>query len=362
MILLHTLNFVLKCILEFLQKPRDYHFEYAVSDPHTGDHKSQWEVKKDGVVRGAYSLLEPDGTTRIVEYIADDLHGFRAVVKKIGEPINGHGYQNQLIYDEPTPLSYNGQKENYAHAIPYTLNAIELPEPEQKLIPVAIQPAPKVVPVAVHSVPVLPKQEVHQVAYVQPEVRIVEPTINVAKGNVPYAYGQSRHIQAVPYYVEPNIQQHYQVPVESYQQIQETHQPIPETHQAIPESYQPNVYVKSEAYQPNIYVKDGVYGGGYGGVQQQGKIFEAVPQHVVRVVKPAAYEASNPNYYQNIPPYGIPINQNLYKAQGDVNNVAYGLEAYESSQQPVVVPYKNIQNYMKPLQKLYNLLLKGVKQ
>lgn len=66
-----------------LQK-KSYAFEYGVSDPHTGDHKSQWESKdKEGTVRGSYSLLEPDGTTRIVDYIADE-HGFRAVVKKVG--------------------------------------------------------------------------------------------------------------------------------------------------------------------------------------------------------------------------------------------------------------------------------------
>ncbi|KAJ8914947.1 hypothetical protein NQ315_002471, partial [Exocentrus adspersus] len=74
--------------------PRPYAFEYGVSDPHTGDHKSQWETKDAaGVVRGSYSLLEPDGTTRIVDYIADD-HGFRAVVRKIGihgQSVESHG-------------------------------------------------------------------------------------------------------------------------------------------------------------------------------------------------------------------------------------------------------------------------------
>lgn len=33
---------------------------------------------------GAYSLAEPDGTTRIVEYTADKHNGFNAVVKRIG--------------------------------------------------------------------------------------------------------------------------------------------------------------------------------------------------------------------------------------------------------------------------------------
>ncbi|KAL1505350.1 hypothetical protein ABEB36_004937 [Hypothenemus hampei] len=84
----------------------DYHksyvYEYGVSDPHTGDHKSQWESKdKDGNVRGSYSLLEPDGTTRIVDYIADD-HGFRAIVKKVG----AHGV-NVEVHGENAVKSCN---------------------------------------------------------------------------------------------------------------------------------------------------------------------------------------------------------------------------------------------------------------
>ncbi|KAJ8731861.1 hypothetical protein PYW08_014591 [Mythimna loreyi] len=61
-----------------------YSFDYAVADPHTGDHKTQWESRDGDVVKGAYSLAEPDGTTRIVEYTADKHNGFQAVVKRIG--------------------------------------------------------------------------------------------------------------------------------------------------------------------------------------------------------------------------------------------------------------------------------------
>ncbi|XP_018566243.1 putative mediator of RNA polymerase II transcription subunit 12 [Anoplophora glabripennis] len=96
-------------------EPRPYAFEYGVSDPHTGDHKTQWETKdKAGVVRGSYSLLEPDGSTRIVDYIADD-HGFRAIVKKIGihgQSVESHGgaveqggFQPIVVPDfEPVPV------------------------------------------------------------------------------------------------------------------------------------------------------------------------------------------------------------------------------------------------------------------
>lgn len=33
-------------------------------------------------MKGEYSLVEPDGTLRIVEYEADPYFGFRAIVKK----------------------------------------------------------------------------------------------------------------------------------------------------------------------------------------------------------------------------------------------------------------------------------------
>ncbi|XP_045471661.1 uncharacterized protein LOC123678583 [Harmonia axyridis] len=62
-------------------KSTDYSFSYGVKDPHTGDVKNQWEEKKDNVIRGEYSLLEADGSTRTVQYTADDKNGFNAVVK-----------------------------------------------------------------------------------------------------------------------------------------------------------------------------------------------------------------------------------------------------------------------------------------
>lgn len=62
-----------------------YKFEYGVKDPHTGDHKSHWEIRDGDKVHGEYSLDEADGTTRVVSYTSDNLNGFRAVVKKIGK-------------------------------------------------------------------------------------------------------------------------------------------------------------------------------------------------------------------------------------------------------------------------------------
>ncbi|KAG6463258.1 hypothetical protein O3G_MSEX013757, partial [Manduca sexta] len=57
-----------------------YDYSYSVSDPHTGDHKTQHEVRDGDIVKGEYSLLQPDGSFRKVTYTADDHNGFNAVV------------------------------------------------------------------------------------------------------------------------------------------------------------------------------------------------------------------------------------------------------------------------------------------
>ena len=68
---------------EYYAYPK-YKFEYGVKDPHTHDHKSQWEVRDGDHVKGAYTLEQPDGKHRIVEYTADDKNGFEAHVKYVG--------------------------------------------------------------------------------------------------------------------------------------------------------------------------------------------------------------------------------------------------------------------------------------
>ncbi|XP_063708989.1 cuticle protein 19-like [Culicoides brevitarsis] len=64
-----------------------YAFSYDVHDSLTGDAKSQHETRHGDVVEGSYSLIEADGTKRIVDYTADPHHGFNAVVRKEGTPI-----------------------------------------------------------------------------------------------------------------------------------------------------------------------------------------------------------------------------------------------------------------------------------
>ncbi|KAJ8717117.1 hypothetical protein PYW08_005516 [Mythimna loreyi] len=65
-----------------------YAFNYAVNDPVTKDNKAQWETRDGDTVKGSYTLIEPDGTLRVVDYTASDLTGFNAVVKKIGPNVH----------------------------------------------------------------------------------------------------------------------------------------------------------------------------------------------------------------------------------------------------------------------------------
>ncbi|XP_058116333.1 larval cuticle protein A2B-like [Anopheles ziemanni] len=62
-----------------------YSYSYAVADAVTGDNKQQQESRSGDVVTGSYALVEPDGTRRVVEYTADPVNGFNAVVHR--EPL-----------------------------------------------------------------------------------------------------------------------------------------------------------------------------------------------------------------------------------------------------------------------------------
>uniref|UniRef100_A0A182PKN1 Uncharacterized protein n=1 Tax=Anopheles epiroticus TaxID=199890 RepID=A0A182PKN1_9DIPT len=84
----------------------DYSYGYAVRDELSGDIKSQQEVRNGDRVRGQYRTLESDGTERIVDYTADDVRGFNAVVRH--QPSVGsraqlvHTLQPALLVRQPT--------------------------------------------------------------------------------------------------------------------------------------------------------------------------------------------------------------------------------------------------------------------
>uniref|UniRef100_A0A903VVK6 Uncharacterized protein n=1 Tax=Aedes aegypti TaxID=7159 RepID=A0A903VVK6_AEDAE len=78
----------------------NYEFAYGVHDPKTGDHKDQWEKRVGDYVKGVYSLDQPNGKKRIVEYEGDGERGVEQTVKEVDaaeestrrELLNGIGY------------------------------------------------------------------------------------------------------------------------------------------------------------------------------------------------------------------------------------------------------------------------------
>ncbi|KAH8266903.1 hypothetical protein KR026_010125, partial [Drosophila bipectinata] len=62
-----------------------YKYAYDVQDSLSGDSKSQVEERDGDVVRGEYSLVDSDGFKRTVQYTADPVNGFNAVVNR--EPL-----------------------------------------------------------------------------------------------------------------------------------------------------------------------------------------------------------------------------------------------------------------------------------
>ncbi|XP_067013177.2 cuticle protein 7-like [Anabrus simplex] len=59
-----------------------YSYGYSVQDALTGDAKSHHETRNGDVVEGSYSVVESDGSIRTVDYAADSVSGFNAVVRR----------------------------------------------------------------------------------------------------------------------------------------------------------------------------------------------------------------------------------------------------------------------------------------
>ena len=87
------------------EKPANYEFKYEVNEPKTGDIKQQFEKAVDGVIKGQYWLIEPDGSKRVVDYTADDKNGFQATVKVIPAQT---GWKPEPVAWKPEHRPWNG--------------------------------------------------------------------------------------------------------------------------------------------------------------------------------------------------------------------------------------------------------------
>ncbi|KAF6200899.1 hypothetical protein GE061_005346 [Apolygus lucorum] len=129
-----------------------YSYSYSVNDAVTGDNKEQHESRDGDVVSGSYSLIEADGSRRIVDYTADPINGFNAQVHK--EPAVAHA---PVAVAAPAPVI-----RTVAPAVRYAAPAVSYAAPTVRYAAPAVSyAAPSYavahapVGVAGHSSPVL---------------------------------------------------------------------------------------------------------------------------------------------------------------------------------------------------------------
>ncbi|CAG9565977.1 unnamed protein product [Danaus chrysippus] len=100
------------------EAPAHYEFQYSVHDEHSGDVKQQQESREGDVVHGSYSLVQPDGVHRIVEYSSDAHNGFNANVRYEGQPIQA---------PVPAKIAYAAPVAKLVHAAPVARVAYSAP-------------------------------------------------------------------------------------------------------------------------------------------------------------------------------------------------------------------------------------------
>ncbi|CAH2254322.1 jg7276 [Pararge aegeria aegeria] len=110
------------------EAPAHYEFQYSVQDGHSGDVKQQQESRAGDAVHGSYSLVQPDGVQRIVDYTADAVHGFNANVRYEGHPVAAPA-PARVAYAAPArvayaaPVSYAAPVARVAYAAPVSYPA-----------------------------------------------------------------------------------------------------------------------------------------------------------------------------------------------------------------------------------------------
>ncbi|XP_053611612.1 cuticle protein 8-like [Plodia interpunctella] len=153
------------------EAPAYYDFEYSVHDDHTGDVKQQKESRAGDAVHGSYSLVQPDGVQRIVEYTSDKEHGFNAIVRYEGQPhpapVAKLAYAAPVakVAYAPAPVHYAAPVAKVAYAAPVAKVAYAAPVAKVAYAPAPIQYAAPVAKVA-YAAPVA------KVAYAAPVAKV----------------------------------------------------------------------------------------------------------------------------------------------------------------------------------------------
>jgi len=107
------------------EAPAEYSFEYGVHDGHTGDVKSQKEVRHGDNVEGHYSLIDADGYKRVVHYSADEHNGFQAKVER--EYVGGHYEAPKQVKYVSAPVVQKYVAAPVVHAAPVVQKYVQAP-------------------------------------------------------------------------------------------------------------------------------------------------------------------------------------------------------------------------------------------
>ncbi|XP_016997569.2 larval cuticle protein A3A [Drosophila takahashii] len=148
---------VVKAAEEYDPHPQ-YRFSYGVDDKLTGDNKGQVEERDGDVVRGEYSLIDADGYKRTVQYTADPINGFNAVVNR--EPLVKAVAVAPVVKTVAAPVAH--------YAAPAAYASYAAPAVVKTVAPVAHYAAPAVVktvaPVAHYAAPAVAAPVAHYAA------------------------------------------------------------------------------------------------------------------------------------------------------------------------------------------------------
>jgi len=167
-----------------------YNYGYSVSDGLTGDSKTATETRDGDVVKGQYSLVEPDGSIRTVTYTADSINGFNAIVERTpgAAPVVAKAIA-PVAYAAPT---YGYAQPQYAHAVAQPV--LRAAQPVYRSAPLAVaQPVLRaaVAQPVYRSAPVAVAQPLLRTAYAQPIAKAISPAVvSTSFGSplVSYAY------------------------------------------------------------------------------------------------------------------------------------------------------------------------------
>ncbi|XP_039231652.1 larval cuticle protein A3A [Drosophila yakuba] len=180
---------VVKAAEEYDPHPQ-YRFSYGVDDKLTGDNKGQVEERDGDVVRGEYSLIDADGYKRTVQYTADPINGFNAVVNR--EPLVKAVAVAPVVKTVAAPVAHYAAPAVAHYAAPAVVKTVD---------PVAHYAAPAV---AHYAAPAVVKTVAPVAHYAAPAV--VKTVAPVAHYAAPAAYAT---YAAPAHYAAPAVAYHH---------------------------------------------------------------------------------------------------------------------------------------------------------